>query len=100
MILLDQNSNGDVIAYEDVHLFRSYISAALDHGVLQHKLIRHRPRFLRTDDNRARSFVTIGVQRRAMDPAIVKNEHYFMLSGCMTHPYFIDQLISESICAK
>ena len=35
--LLDQNSNGDVTAYVDVHLFRSFISAALDYGAWQHK---------------------------------------------------------------
>ena len=28
--------------------------------------------FLRTDDNRARSLVTIAVQRRAVDPSILK----------------------------
>ena len=29
MITLDLNSNGDVIAYADLQVFRSYISAAL-----------------------------------------------------------------------
>ena len=51
--------------YTDVQLFPSYISAALDYyGVLQ-----RRPMFLRTGDNRARSLVTIAVQRRAVDPS-------------------------------
>ena len=32
MMVLDQNSNGDVVVYADVMLFRSYISAALDYA--------------------------------------------------------------------
>ena len=41
MILLDENSNGDVVVYADVPLFRSYISAALDYayGVFQHAMV-------------------------------------------------------------
>ena len=38
MVLLDLNSNGDVVVYADVLLFRSYISAALDYanGIFKH----------------------------------------------------------------
>ena len=32
MVLLDKNSNGDVVVYADVLLFRSYISTALDYA--------------------------------------------------------------------
>ena len=45
MILLDYNSNVDVTAYADVQLFRSYISAALEYGVLQDNVMRRRTRF-------------------------------------------------------
>ena len=45
MMTLDYNSNGDVVAYADVQLFRSYITAALDYGVLQHELMGRRQRF-------------------------------------------------------
>ena len=42
MVLLDYNSNGDVVVHADVLLFRSYISTVLDdaYGFLNARLSR------------------------------------------------------------